>query len=317
MAVLVTGGAGFIGSHVVERLLESGESVLALDNFNNHYSPAWKKRNTALFASNPSVKIIKADVRNSKALNRLFSKNRISKVAHLAALPGVRNSVEFPKIYFDVNVQGTVNVLEASRLHHVSQVVFASTSSVYGNPNSFPTKETDSTEKQLSPYAASKKMSEVLARSYFLSFGLPVTCLRFFTAYGPRNRPDLAVYKFAEAIFRKKPLELFGDGTSKRDYTFVKDIAVSVQKALEKDLGFEAINIGNNHASSLNELVLALEKAFGKKAIIRRKPWPASDVKKTFSDISKANRLLKWKPKTSLQDGIRQFADWYTKSRGK
>ncbi len=311
MTVLVTGGAGFIGSHVTERLLEEGKRVVVVDNFNNFYAPVRKHKNVAGFASNPRVEIIKADFRNAPKLNRVFSSHRFSTVVHLGAIPGVRYSVEHPRLYFDINVSGTANVLEASRLNKVSRVVFASTSSIYGNPVSFPTKEIDSTETQLSPYAASKKMGETLARSYFLSFGLPTTCLRFFTVYGPRNRPDLAVYKFGDAIFRGKPVTLFGNGDSKRDYTFVKDVADAVVKAIDKDLGFETINIGNSHPTRLNTLVKVLESAFGKEAVIRKKPWPASDIKVTYADISKARRLLHWKPKTSLKKGIEQFAEWY------
>ncbi len=189
MSILVTGGAGFIGSHTTERLLADGERIVVVDDFNDFYSPKKKQANIAGFVSHPKSVVVKADIRNSNAMNRLFSKHKINRVVHLAGLPGVRNSVENPRDYFDVNVNGTANLLELSRVHKVSQFVFASTSSVYGKAESFPTRETDSTEKQLSPYAASKKMGEVIGRSYFLSFNLPVTCLRFFTVYGPRNRP--------------------------------------------------------------------------------------------------------------------------------
>ncbi len=313
MSILVTGGAGFIGSHTAERLLADGERIVVVDDFNDFYSPKKKQANIAGFVSHPKSVVVKADIRNSNAMNRLFSKHKINRVVHLAGLPGVRNSVENPRDYFDVNVNGTANLLELSRVHKVSQFVFASTSSVYGKAQSFPTVETDSTEKQLSPYAASKKMGEVIGRSYFLSFKLPVTCLRFFTVYGPRNRPDMAVYKFGNAIFHQLPLTMFGNGKSKRDYTFVQDVADSVSKSLYKDLGFETINIGNHEPTPLKELIKALENAFEKKAIVQKKPWPPSDTPVTYADISKARRLLHWKPKTGIKKGVQEFADWFTK----
>jgi UDP-glucuronate 4-epimerase len=311
MAVLVTGGAGFIGSHVVERLLSDGETVVIADNFNNIYSSAQKRRNVKGFEKNPKATIVELDIQDAGAVERLFGRHPIEKVAHLAGIPGVRYSVEHPKEYFSVNVSGTVNILEASRAHKTRQIVFASTSSVYGNPKTFPTVETDPTDAQLSPYAASKKMGEVLGRSYFQSFGLPTTCLRFFTVYGPRNRPDMAVYMFGDAVYRGKPLTMFGDGSSKRDYTYVGDVADAVSKALDVDLGFEALNIGNHHPTLLSELVSELERAFGKKALIDRKPWPASDVLTTYADVSKAKKLISWTPKTALSDGINAFAKWY------
>ncbi|MDO8625395.1 MAG: SDR family NAD(P)-dependent oxidoreductase [Candidatus Diapherotrites archaeon] len=311
MTVLVTGGAGFIGSHVTERLLADGERVVVADKFNDFYSPAQKRRNIAGFEKNPKATIVEMDITDSRAVERLFAQHSIEKVAHLAAIAGVRYSVEHPKEYFDVNVSGMANLFESSRLHHVSQMVFASTSSVYGNPSSFPTSENDSTDSQLSPYAASKKMGEVLARSYFQSFGLPTNCLRFFTVYGPRNRPDMAVYLFGDAIYRGKPVQMFGDGSSKRDYTFVGDVADAVCKALDGDLGFETINIGNHHPTPLRELIGSLENAFSKKAVIAQKPWPESDIQTTYADVSKAKKLLSWEPKTVLEEGIGAFAQWY------
>ncbi len=311
MTILVTGGAGFIGSHLCERLVHQGQRVVALDNFDPYYSIQQKKENISQLLQNKRFSLVRGDIRSKALIESVISKHKVSKVVHLAAMAGVRHSVAHPAQTYDVNVSGTLNVLEACRVKGIDQLVFASSSSVYGIQKQFPTKETSPTDYPLNPYAASKKVGEVMCWNYHVNYGIPITALRFFTVYGPRNRPDMAVYKFGDGIFREKTISVFGDGSSKRDYTFVGDIAEAIDGALMQELGFEVLNLGNNHPVMLSDLIRLLEDSFGKKAKTKPVPWPKSDPNVTYADISKARRLLGWRPKTPVQKGIRAFADWY------
>ncbi|MBU0635782.1 SDR family NAD(P)-dependent oxidoreductase [Candidatus Micrarchaeota archaeon] len=311
MTILVTGAAGFIGSHLADLLIAHGQHVLAMDTFDNQYSPLQKNSNIQHLLTNKNFELIVGDIRNKELVEKVFARNQIEKVVHLAANAGVRYSIENPAECADVNINGTLRILEASRKNKIKQFVFASSSSVYGNPTVFPTKETDNTETQVSPYATTKKCGEIICKNYNYNYGIPVTCLRFFTSYGPRNRSNMAVYKFGEAIFEQKPLQLFGNGDAKRDYTYVKDVAESVLLALDKDLGFEVLNIGSHCPVTLTEVIRALEKFIGKKAIIEHKPYPSCDPLETFADVSKAKKTLHWEPKTSIQEGLKAFVQWY------
>lgn len=312
MTVLVTGGAGFIGSHVCERLLEQGEHVLILDNFDPYYSPKIKEKNLLQINKNPQARIIRGSLLNDRLLEKLFQKNRINSVIHLAAKAGVRASLEKPADFFRNNVQGTQRLLEHACKHRVQSIVFASSSSVYGNRNKAPFQETAPFLDPISPYAKTKAAGEWLCKSYSDQFAVSVTALRFFTVYGPRNRPDMALYKFAQAIQSEKPLQQFGDSSVKRDFTFVKDIVSGILTAHKKQFpGFEVFNLGNNKPTPLHEVIRLLEKNLGKEALIQHCPLPAGDATVTCADISKANKMLKWKPRISLEKGIKDFSTWF------
>ncbi len=307
MAILVTGAAGFIGSHTCEKLLKRGFEVIGLDDFNDYYSPVQKRQN----AKDAGCKVYEADIRDKDRLASIFSENRIEKVVHLAARAGVRPSIAEPKLYFDVNVGGTLNLLELAREHKCRNFVFASSSSVYGCNEKIPFSEDDVTDLQLSPYAASKKSGEQICRTYSYLYDMNITCLRFFTVYGPRGRPDMAPLKFTQLIESGRPIEMFGDGNSSRDYTYVDDITDGVVSAVEKDLRFEIINLGNSRPVKLMDFIKTVERSLGKEAKITRKPMPKADVPVTYADISKARRLLGYDPKTTIEEGIKRLVDWY------
>lgn len=315
MTILVTGGAGFIGSHLCDRLLEQKEKVVALDNLDSYYSVMQKRCNIQSALQKPGYRFVEGSILEAGKLDALFRKNRFSAVVHLAALPGVRRSVLDPEATFSVNVDGTINVFRACHSHRVSNVVFASSSSVYGVQKKYPVSEMALTDNPLSPYAASKKSGELIANSFFHAYGLPVTCLRFFTVYGPRNRPDMAVHLFSDAIFNDRPVEMFGNGSSKRDYTFVADIVDAIEKTIEKKPGLDIINLGNHSPVRLDTLIQTIGNAFEKKPMIIRKPWPKSDPLVTFADNRKARKRLGWKPKIRIKEGIGAFAQWYLGSR--
>jgi UDP-glucuronate 4-epimerase len=300
MKVLVTGGAGFIGSHVVEALLKRGEDVTALDDFNDFYDPALKRRNVAGFP-----RVIEADIRGT------LPAERFDAIIHLAARAGVRPSLAQPRLYTDVNVLGTQNLLEFARHSGVKKFVFASSSSVYGINEKVPFSEADPIFNPISPYAATKLAGEALCHVYHHLYGLDIVCLRFFTVYGPRQRPDLAIRKFTAAILAGQPIEVFGDGSTRRDYTHIDDIVPGVLAALDRPLGFEIINLGESRTVELRELIALLEKATGKTARIRRLPPQPGDVPVTFADITKARRLLDYNPRVPIEEGIARFVDWY------
>jgi UDP-glucuronate 4-epimerase len=317
--ILVTGGAGFIGSHLVDRLLgENIWRVTVVDDFNNFYSPAVKRENVRAHFQNPSYKLVEADIRDREALKRLFNETSFEAIVHLAARAGVRPSLSEPQLYNETNVTGTLNLLELARAHHVGQFVFGSSSSVYGINAKVPFSEEDPTRQPISPYAATKAAGELLCHTYTHLYGIRTVALRFFTVYGARQRPDLAIHKFARLIDEGRPLPVFGDGTTRRDYTYIDDIIGGVRAAIDyRGSDYEAINLGESRTVELGELIGLLENALGKRAVIDRQPAQPGDVPQTFADITKARRLLGYDPQTQIEDGIRRFIEWFRSDRGK
>ena len=320
--VLVTGGAGFIGSHLTQALLSSDKRVIVVDNFNDFYSPSIKRQNIKAVLNAVSKKqagnfvLLEEDIRTLR-LDQLKEHESIDTVVHLAAMAGVRPSLINPVLYQDVNVVGTQALLELSRVLKVKKFIFASSSSVYGvNPN-VPWSESEDVLEPISPYAASKVSGELQGRVYHHLYGMDFIALRFFTVYGPKQRPDLAIAKFIERAFKREAIDMYGDGTSARDYTFVDDIVNGVLAAVEKELhGYQVINIGNSFPVELRALVKMVEEATGVSLHIQRKPQQPGDVPRTFADISKARQLLGYNPMTSMEEGIRLQVEWFLKGQG-
>lgn len=319
--ILVTGGAGFIGSHLSERLLKEGNKVLVIDNFNNYYDPSIKRNNVeevkkTCIENNISLdnyKVFEGDIRDNEFLKEVFS-NKIDSIMHLAAMAGVRPSIEDPSLYYDVNITGTVNLLERCREAGVKQLVFASSSSVYGNNEKVPFAEMDRVDNPISPYAATKKSGELLCHTYHHLFNMNIACLRFFTVYGPRQRPDLAINKFTSLILEDKEIPFYGDGTTSRDYTFIEDIVSGIVASINYintgERIFEIFNIGGDKTVSLIEMVETIEEVLGKKAKLNRLSMQAGDVNRTCADIRYSNKILGYVPKTSFKDGIIKFVKW-------
>jgi UDP-glucuronate 4-epimerase len=309
--VLVTGGAGFIGHHVVSALLQRGDDVVVLDDLNDFYDPAVKRRNLADLAAleGGALTVVEGDIVEPDDVEKAFT-GGVDRVVHLAARAGVRPSLEHPALYQRVNVEGTVNVLEAARRHEVGKVVLASSSSVYGTNAKVPFAEDDPIFNAISPYAASKLATEALGQVWHHLYGTDVVALRFFTAYGPRQRPDLAIHRFARLMLAGRPLPFFGDGSSARDYTFVGDIADGVVAALDRPLGFEIVNLGGSRTVRLDELVSLLEDALGVRAVLDRRPDQPGDVPVTYADTTKARRLLGFTPEVPITEGLAQFVAW-------
>lgn len=311
MKYLVTGGAGFIGSHLVDYLLKTGHEVVCVDNFDKFYSDEIKMDNLKNAASNKNFTLLKIDIRDSAALEPVFKSYDFDVIFHLAAKAGVRPSIENPKEYYDVNVLGTLNILEMIRKYNKSKkLVFTSSSSVYGNNNKIPFNENDTVDHPISPYAASKKSAELICYNYHYLYNIKVNCLRLFTVYGPRQRPDLAIHKFTDLIIQNKEITIYGNGSMKRDYTFVTDILEGIIKAAENLNGFEIINLGNSYPVSLLELVQDLSEILNISPVIKYEAQPPGDVKLTFADISKAKRLLNYKPSCSFKNGLMEFIKW-------
>ncbi len=320
MRILVTGGAGFIGSHLCERLLSVGHDLIVIDNFNDFYDPRLKRRNIDAVAQvavreGREFTLCEGDVRDGSFVAALFSQEGPEAVVHLAAAAGVRPSILDPLYYEEVNVRGTMHLLEASRIAGIRPFIFASSSSVYGNSPKVPFGETDPVDHPISPYAATKKAGELICHTYHHLYGMNIACLRFFTVYGPRQRPDLAIHKFTRLILEGKPITLYGDGSTSRDYTFVADIVDGVEKALSWLLGegkrYDIFNLGESQPVELRRLVDIIEKETGKKARIERLPLQPGDVDRTFADITKSAAVLGYRPTTSIEDGIRAFVRWY------
>ena len=339
---LVTGGAGFIGSHLVEELLKAGNKVINVDNFNEFYNFNTKIKNVLdstgkvqknhideikieelqilkkiVDSDNYTLEII--DITNLKILEEVFQRNEIDAVIHLAAMAGVRPSIEDPLLYEKVNIRGTMNILDLMKKYNVKKFICASSSSVYGNNEKVPFSESDNVDKAISPYAATKKSCEVMAYSYYHLYKIDTVMLRFFTVYGPRQRPDLAIHKFTKAIIEGRAIPFYGDGTTQRDYTYIDDIIDGVLKSinyLKQNVNtFEIINLGESETINLQKMVEILEKEIGKKAVLDKLPMQLGDVNRTFADISKAKKLIGYDPQTKFEDGIKKFVNWYKNNK--
>ena len=316
MNFLVTGGAGFIGSHVCERLLRDGHRVWAFDDLNDFYDPQVKRRNLREIQSLAQpFEFVHGDLTDAAALDQLFGSVKFDQVIHLAARAGVRPSLEHPALYQRVNVEGTVNVLEAARRTGVKKITIASSSSVYGVNSKTPFAESDPIFSAVSPYAASKLACEALGHAWHHVYKMDVAMLRFFTVYGPRQRPDLAIHKFTKLIDAGRPIPVFGDGSTARDHTFITDILDGILACTKKEFGFEIFNLGESQTVKLSELIALIENALGKQAVIDRQPLQPGDVPITFADISKAQRMLGYHPQVKAEKGIPLFVDWFRKNR--
>ncbi len=317
--ILITGGAGFIGSHLVDRLLAEGDwRITVIDDLNDFYSPEIKRVNIAGHLTDPDYRLVEADIRDTEALAKVFANAGFDVIVHLAARAGVRPSLSQPRLYFETNVTGTLNLLELARIHQVKQFVFASSSSVYGINCKMPFSEDDRSHQPISPYAATKAAGELLCHTYSHLHGIRTIGLRFFTVYGARQRPDLAIHKFAKLISEDKPIQMFGDGTTRRDYTYIDDIMQGVRASIDYDASMhEVFNLGESQTIELRELISLLEQALGKTAIIDNQPMQPGDVPCTFADIAKARKLLNYDPSTKIADGIPKFVDWFLRSAPK
>ena len=312
MTILVTGAAGFIGSHLAERLLRRGDEVIGLDNFNDYYDPARKRANEQRLCAYPNFRMVEADVRDRERMFTLLAENKFSAVAHLAAMAGVRNAIEQPDLYVNVNLNGTQNVLDAARAAGgVGNFVLASTSSVYGNTEQVPFIETDSCDRPLQPYAAAKRAAEILGYSYHHLFGQNFTILRFFTVYGPNGRPDMMAYLLADSITKGKRIPLYDGGQMYRDWTYVDDTVSGIVAALDRPLGYEIINLGRGEPVLLADFVAIMEQLSGRQANVVTAPRLAADFVRNEADISKARRLLEYDPQVSVAEGVRRFWEWY------
>ncbi len=309
--ILVTGGAGFIGSHLCERLLSMNHNVINLDSFSDSYNASIKRQNILTAMNHERYKLAETDIRDAASVENLIKNSEVDILVHLAALAGVRRSIENPVEYVDVDIKGTVNLLEICRRLNIGKFVFASSSSVYG-VNKCPFKEEDALELQTSPYAVAKQSGEAFCRTYNYLYGLPVACLRFFTVYGPRQRPDMAINIFTEAIVKGSEINMFGDGTSTRDYTYIDDIVDGIISVLQLRFDFEVFNLGSSNPISVKNLIEIIETSLGKQANIKYAPLQPGDVPVTCADISKAARLLGYNPKVRLQDGIERYVNWYS-----
>ncbi len=309
--ILVTGSAGFIGYHTAKKLLDLDFEVIGIDNLSQYYGPELKKLRNEQLLNYPNYKFHQLDIRNYEELQNIFEKNTIDTVCHLAAQAGVRLSLENPLLYAEVNVLGTTNVFELSKKYNVGNVVYASSSSVYGGNKKIPFSEKDRVDQPISPYGVTKKANELLAYTYHHLYGMHFTGLRFFTAYGPWGRPDMAYFKFAKAILEGKTIDVYNNGKSKRDFTYIDDIVDGIVASLEKSYPLEIINLGNSQTIDLNYFIQCLEEGLGKKAKKNYLPLQAGDLPETFADISKAKKLLNFNPKIKFNDGITKFLTWY------
>lgn len=311
MQILITGGAGFIGSNLADRLLKENNKIIVIDNFNNYYNPKIKENNIAHNLSNPNYKLYRGDILDVNLIDKIFNENKIDTVVHIAACAGVRPSIENPLEYIETNIEGTTIILEAMKKYNVNKIVFASSSSIYGNSKAEKFSENLKVSEPISPYAMSKSACEQILYTYSKLFNMQAICLRFFTVYGPRQRPDLAIRKFIDLIEQNKPIPVYGDGTTMRDYTYIDDIIDGIISAIQYNkTSYEIINLGGGSPVTLNEMIKAIEEVLDKKAEIERLPMQLGDVEKTVSDISKAKELLGYCPKTNFKEGIRKFIEW-------
>ena len=325
MATLIIGGAGFIGSHVSEALLMLGHDVCLYDSFNDYYDVNFKRDNASQVISTAkaigkTAAIVEGDIRDAAGLKRCFARQEYDVVIHLAACAGVRPSIENAPMYADVNVNGTIQVLECMKEFGAKKLLFASSSSVYGNNEKTPFSESDNVDNPISPYAATKKAGELICSTYSHLYGIKTAALRFFTVYGPRQRPDLAIYKFTEKIIKGETLPFYGDGDTGRDYTYIDDIVDGVMRALDwvqmEDAKFDVFNLGNSYPVKLSDMLKALEMEIGKEASVKKIPIPPGDVNLTWADIAKAKKALGYNPSTLFDEGIKKFVEWFKENRG-
>ena len=312
--ILITGGAGFIGSTLADKLLQENNKVIVVDNFNDYYDVRIKEQNIEKNINNPNYKLYREDICSKEALRKIFAENNIDTVVHLAARAGVRDSIKKPFDYIHTNLYGTINLLEGMKDFGVKKIVFASSSSVYGSCPLDEYVENFAANEPISPYAATKLSCEQFIYTYSMLYGIRAVCLRFFTVYGPRQRPDLVIYKFTELMKNEKPIPVYGDGTTLRDYTYIDDIISGICAAIDYNkTSYEIINLGSGKAYPLNEIIKYIENALNKQAKINYLPMQKGDMTKTISSISKAQKLLNYKPQTSIEDGIREFIKWFVK----
>jgi len=315
LKIAVTGAAGFIGCNLCESLLREGKQVLGLDNFDPFYDIQIKQKNIEVLREYPAFKFVKADLRDQETLEKVLQSYLPDMVIHLAAKAGVRPSIENPAEYYEVNVTGTLNLLEAMRKAGISRLIFASSSSVYGNNQKVPFSETDNVDFPISPYAATKKAGELLCHTYHHLYNFDIFCLRFFTVYGPRQRPDLAIYKFTNALLNNEEITFFGDGTTKRDYTHISDILRGIHVAMTQLKGFDIFNLGESRTTSLHDLVAYLERFTNKKAILKRLPLQPGDVEITYADIQKSRDKLNYHPNVPIEEGLKDFVEWFRQNQ--
>lgn len=314
MNILITGAAGFIGSNTSEFFVGSGHKVIGIDNFDSYYEREIKERNIENLLKNPDFRFHEADIRNKDQMNDIFSESRIEAVIHLAARAGVRPSIEHIEEYYDVNINGTVCLLETMKKHNVKKMLFASSSSVYGNNPVIPFSEDQNVDNPISPYASTKKSGELLCHVYYHLYGFDITCLRFFTVYGPRQRPDLAIHKFTDLIWSGKPVPFYGDGSTARDYTYIDDIVNGIYLSLNNIGGYQIYNLGGSQTTDLKTMVESIEKILGKSAILKKLPVQMGDVTVTYADISKARKQIGYNPEIPFSKGIVLFVDWFLKN---
>ncbi len=315
MPILITGGAGFIGSHLARALLERDEIVIALDNFNDYYDPAIKRRNAAELALYPRFRLVEGDIRKPKVLRKLFARHKIRRVVHLAAMPGVRRSIYEPTLYTEVNLNGTLHVLEAARVHGVEQFVLASTSSVYGKTKRLPFEESDPCDRPLAAYPASKRAAELIAHTYHHLHGMNITVLRFFNVYGPAGRPDMMPMRIMQALVAGTSVPIFGEGKLERDWTYIDDTVQGVIAALERPLGYEIINLGVGAPISLRAFIERLEELSGLRLRTENAPTPPSDPPITYCDNHKARELLGFAPQVRVEEGLARTWEWFCRWR--
>jgi len=309
MKAIVTGAAGFIGSHLCQRLLGKGWDVVGIDNFDDFYDPKIKRNNIKGCLQNKRFRLVEADIRDATSMDKTAGEGA-DIVVHLAARAGVRPSIAQPALYADVNVNGTVTLLEAARKNGIKKFVFGSSSSVYGNNRKVPFSEEDSVDFPISPYAATKKAGELICHTYHHLYGISVTCLRYFTVYGPRQRPDLAIHKFARLIEQGRPIQVYSDGSMMRDFTYIDDIIDGTVAGINKCAGYNIYNLGESRPITVNELIIELEKALGKKAAKEYLPLQPGDVVQTYADVTKAGRDLGYAPNTDISVGLKRFVEW-------
>ena len=315
MNIAVTGGAGFIGSHLCEKLISLGSKIICIDSFDDFYNPAIKEDNISEVTGSNHFKLYRSDITNPTQMEKIFSENSIDMVIHLAARAGVRPSIEKPLLYERVNILGTINLLECCKKYNISKFIFASSSSVYGGNKKIPFSEKDNVDHPISPYAATKKAGELICYTYYDLYKISIYCFRFFTVYGPRQRPEMAIHKFTRLILGGEEIEIYGDGSSSRDYTYIDDVISGITKSLNTVKGFEVINLGNSNTVKLIDLIRLIEITTGKKGNLKFTKSQPGDVFATYADIRKARKMLKYLPETNIEEGLIKFVKWYKEKR--